>query len=165
MAEMVADKGQSDEAATQQSHGKADGFTMAAASQKSWSKERADTGSHGPSEIQPAIADGAGMQNAVTERSGDDALGEHASDEQAPAYAEQNGSRPVTKKGDTFTQLMKELSHGTGMDGGDQGLDHVASASHKKIAGEGENISEEVNEQHAAESDLVIEKLNEQRPR
>src|SRR5438270_11648832 len=79
VAQMIADERQRNQASAKQSHGNADRLTMSAAAQKGRSEERAEASTHRPSEIQPAIPNGASMKNAITERRGDDALSEHAS--------------------------------------------------------------------------------------
>src|SRR5579859_3365461 len=66
----------------------------------------------GPAAVQPAVADCACVENAIAEGRGNDALSQHAADEQSPADARELHLRPASNVGKPLAHLVDEPRYG-----------------------------------------------------
>src|SRR5581483_6803079 len=146
-------------------HGDNRGQARRPAPDEQWRVERADEGAGAPSAVEPAVADGAGMEDAVAEGSGEHALRHHAGDEERERRAHQHQVAVGADVDPAFVQLVEILSDG-GLGGvqplrdGVLVLDDVAASADKQVADEGDDVGADVEQQHAAEADVVVDKAD-----
>ena len=102
------------------------------------------------------------MKNAITQRGGDHDAGEHGAQKQGPTDTQQNQAATVAEKLESLSHLAKEAfersfgGHDVGVQFRGAGHD-VASAAHREIAEEGDPVRREIDEQNAAQADVVID--------
>jgi hypothetical protein len=107
---------------------------------------------------------GSGVQHAVAERRGNDALRQHGADEERPACPQQHHVGLSLEEGHAFPQLVYVAAHGAfGTRTGVGRLHHVPAVAHKQVAEERSRIGGAVDEQHAAQSNVVVNESH-QRP-
>ena len=78
-------KGQQDKTHSKRSQRYTGGAVRLIAADQPRRVQGAGEGPDPPTAVKPSVADGAGVHDAVTQRSGDRALGQHGPDEQRPA--------------------------------------------------------------------------------
>src|SRR5271155_3440951 len=86
-------------------HGKRNGATAAEAGDHRWSVQRAEKCADAPAGVEPSVADGAGVENALAQRWCDHDPGDHRAEKQRPAYSEKDYRATVTEKMQAFTHF------------------------------------------------------------
>ena len=89
-------------------HGKCDGTASAQAGDDCRSIERAEKCAGAPAGVEPSVADGAGVEDALAQRRSDDHARDHGAEKQRPADAEQDDGTMVAKKVQTLAHLAPE---------------------------------------------------------
>ncbi len=121
----------------------------------------ADKCSGAPSSVEPAVSLGSGVKYALAERWCHHYAGNHRAQKKRPTDAEKNYSAVITEKMQTFAHLAPEALKLIFRrdDVGPQFFrpqHDVASLAHGEVTQEGDYVGGDVNQQHAAQADVVI---------
>ena len=146
----------------QEAHGNRDGPARPHCGDELRRVERAEKRARAPSRIQPAVADGAGVKYVVTERRSDHDSGHHRAQKKRPADSQCDHRAVAAKKIEAFAHLADKARH-RGFRGDQIGPQfrrprhHVASLAHSEIEQKRCQVGREINQQHAAQSDVVVD--------
>ncbi len=150
---------------SQQQHGQCNRPPRAHAPNQHRSIQRAQKCADAPSAVEPSIAGRSGMKHAIAERSRDYHPGHHRAQKQSPTRAEKNHAAMPRKKSrpsrisrrkrpdrsfcrlDIMTQLNRPRHH-------------MPPLAHREVAAKRNDVGADVDQQHSAEADVLIDKSN-----
>src|SRR5262249_32546288 len=122
----------------------------------------AQEGTDTPAAIHPSVADRATVDDAIVQWSGNYARGQHRAEKERPADSHQHHGPAAFEVHETVMQLVQESCQSTFARYALFGLQlfrigyNVAPSSHQKVTVEGENVGSEIEQEHAAEVNMVI---------